>query len=311
MTKNLASLARAILQFVRQHRTGLGYLVSAAGLAALGVYLCRHRQMLVEAELTFNYPLLIASLLLMALTGAVPPLLWVRILRNAGGANLDWRTAFKTWFVSQLGRYLPGGVWNYMSRVVLCSQQGIAPVRTAFSLYLETVLILVAQVAAFLVTLPFWSHRAAGLYWMLPVIPLGLMVIHPALLGRLLAWFNRARGQDGPPQLQLRIGWLATMLAGYLGAALVGGTAFYLLVCSIYPTPVALLPVMAGMVNVSATVGFLFLIAPGGLGVREGVLAFLLSLYLPAPVAVVTSLAARVWLSLAELLGLGAAWLLK
>ena len=74
--------------------------------------------------------------------------------------------------------------------------------------------------------------------------------------------------------------------------------------------PLSLLPVLAGIVNVSATVGFLVLIAPSGLGVREGVLAFLLSLYLPAPVAVTISLASRVWLTLAELMGLGFSLLL-
>jgi hypothetical protein len=301
----------SLLRFVKRHRTGLGYLVSGAGLVALSAYLYRHWQALAEAELAFDYPLLAFSLLLMTVSGLVPPFLWSRMMRHALRADLDWRTGFKIWYLSQITRYLPGGVWQYLSRVELCSQQGVAPTRTTLSLYLETILILIAQVTAFVVTLPFWTHRAAGLYWTVLVIPLGLVAVHPALISRTLAWIGRLRGQGDPLQIHLTAAWQATTLACYVVAALWGGTAFYLMVRSIYPVPLSLLPVLAGIVNVSATVGFLVLIAPGGLGVREGVLAFLLSLYLPAPVAVTISLASRVWLTLAELLGLGFSLLLQ
>jgi len=311
MKDSLGRLYRSFLHLVRRHRTGFGYLISAAGLAALGVYLYRNWQALAEADLTFNLPLLAASLLLMVLTGAVPPLLWGRIMRDALQADLGWRVAYRIWFVSQISRYLPGGVWNYLSRVVQCSRQGIPAGRTTLSLYLEIVLILVAQIGAFLLTLPFWPQRVTNLYWLLLVIPVGLAAVHPAVLRPVLGWLAQVRGQREPVPLRLTTGWLLATLAGYLGAALVGGTAFYLLVRSIYPIRSALLPVLAGMVNVSATVGFLVLIAPSGLGVREGVLAFLLSLYLPAPVAVAIALASRVWLAAAELLGLATALMLR
>jgi hypothetical protein len=311
MKERLGRLLRAVIVFARRHRTGLGYAISGAGLAALGLYLYLNWQVLAGAELSFDAPRLAASLLLMTLVGAVPPLLWARIMRDALGIELGWRAGYWIWTVSQVSRYLPGGVWNYLSRVVLCSREGIPAVRTTLSLYLEIVLILVAQIGAFVLTLPFWPQQVAPLYWTLLIIPLGLSAVHPAVLGRVLGWLARVRGEREPVPLRLSTGWLLDTLPGYLGAALVGGAAFYLLVSSIYRVPLALLPVLAGVVNISTTVGFLVLIAPSGLGVREGVLAFLLSLYLAAPVAVTIALASRVWLAVAELLGLGIALLLK
>jgi uncharacterized membrane protein YbhN (UPF0104 family) len=48
-------------------------------------------------------------------------------------------------------------------------------------------------------------------------------------------------------------------------------------------------------------VGLLAFVAPGGLGVREGVLAALLSGLLPGGMAVVVALASRVWITAVEL----------
>ena len=56
-------------------------------------------------------------------------------------------------------------------------------------------------------------------------------------------------------------------------------------------------------------VGLLAFLTPGGLGVREGALALLLSPFLPVPLPTVVALLARVWWTVAELISVATAML--
>jgi hypothetical protein len=68
---------------------------------------------------------------------------------------------------------------------------------------------------------------------------------------------------------------------------------------------------VAASFPVAWIVGLVAVAAPGGLGVREGVLAALLSGVLPGGMAVVVALASRVWLTGVELLCAAVAWRLR
>jgi hypothetical protein len=54
-------------------------------------------------------------------------------------------------------------------------------------------------------------------------------------------------------------------------------------------------------------IGYLSLLTPSGLGVREGILALLLTEVFAAPLPTVIAIVARLWMVLAELLGAGVA----
>jgi uncharacterized membrane protein YbhN (UPF0104 family) len=47
--------------------------------------------------------------------------------------------------------------------------------------------------------------------------------------------------------------------------------------------------------------GFVVIFAPGGLGVREGMMTLLLSSIIPTPLAIAISFVARVWMTLFEI----------
>jgi hypothetical protein len=52
-------------------------------------------------------------------------------------------------------------------------------------------------------------------------------------------------------------------------------------------------------------IGYLSLLTPSGLGVREGILALLLTEVFAAPLPTIIAIVARLWMVLAELLGAG------
>ena len=53
------------------------------------------------------------------------------------------------------------------------------------------------------------------------------------------------------------------------------------------------------------------LIAPGGLGVREGIFALLLNPILPGALNIVASLLSRIWITVSELLLFGSIFLIE
>jgi uncharacterized membrane protein YbhN (UPF0104 family) len=57
---------------------------------------------------------------------------------------------------------------------------------------------------------------------------------------------------------------------------------------------------MAGALAFANLLGLIAIFAPGGLGVREGILVYFLSYVMPGPVAVVLSVLSRLWMTLIE-----------
>ena len=81
----------------------------------------------------------------------------------------------------------------------------------------------------------------------------------------------------------------------------IGGIGFYLFVDSVYSVSSRHLPFLTGALAISTTLGLAALFAPSGLGVREGVLAFLLSSIMPSSVAVILAVLTRLWVTLIEI----------
>jgi uncharacterized membrane protein YbhN (UPF0104 family) len=59
--------------------------------------------------------------------------------------------------------------------------------------------------------------------------------------------------------------------------------------------PSSALPSLIGAWSFSATVGLVSLFAPYGLGVKEGILTLLLSMYMPTGTAAAVAILSRIW----------------
>jgi uncharacterized membrane protein YbhN (UPF0104 family) len=78
------------------------------------------------------------------------------------------------------------------------------------------------------------------------------------------------------------------------------GFGFFLLVASLYQVTIGQMPSFVFAISMSFIAGLLAFFVPAGIGVREGVLVFLLSFWLPAPVAAAAAIMARVILAIGE-----------
>lgn len=237
---------------------------------------------------------------------------WRRMVRT-WGSTLPLGSAAQIWFVSNLGRYVPGKVWQIGAMGVLAQRAGVAPeAAVGSSLVLAIVNILAGLVvilgrgsgALAVMQLPAAMTIAAS------AAALAATVALPWLLPAFVRGFNAVTGrQVRVPQVPL-----GAILSAFVGCALawVGyGIAFAIFAGALVPAPAAA-TTNAHIVAfaLSYLAGYLAVFAPGGIGVRELSLAALLTAWLgygsgDAGVLVLTS---RVWLTVLEVLP-GAAFL--
>jgi uncharacterized membrane protein YbhN (UPF0104 family) len=233
--------------------------------------------------------------------------LLIDVWRRLVGASASvpfWRAAH-VFFVSSLGKYVPGKVWALGAMAVLARREGVPAAVGASAAILNQLVNLAAGFVVVAVTgaraLPVMWPAAA---WAVPVFAaLGALalVALPVALPRLTATVARRLGRQDAAVVTPGALWYA--VASNAIAWFLYGAAFHLFVLALgvggggdWLTSVA---VFTG----SYVLGYLFLLAPGGIGVREVVMgAALTGLHLATPAqAAVVAFGSRLWLTVLEI----------
>jgi glycosyltransferase 2 family protein len=247
--------------------------------------------------------------LLLVVSYALVAGLWGLALGRAAGTPLA--AGARIWFLSNLARYVPGNVWSYVGAVELARREGVAR-RTTLAVMALTQILSVG--VALLVGLPvLLAERARlGRPALLGAVVVAVVAAAAASFRhRLLALARRRVPGLEPGDLTPSAGTVALLVVGYAVYWAVTGLAFAALVASLYPLAAGDVPLVVAAYAAAYAAGFLSLLTPAGLGVREGVLAVALAPVLPAGPALVVALLSRVWMMLAELAGAGVTQLLN
>ncbi len=96
-------------------------------------------------------------------------------------------------------------------------------------------------------------------------------------------------------------GQILEILLLLVGDWIIFGVGVYLLLNSFYAIEFNQTVILCGIFAISVIVGIFSFFVPAGLGVREGVQSYLLSLFIPVSMAILISLVMRVWMTLGEL----------
>jgi uncharacterized membrane protein YbhN (UPF0104 family) len=218
---------------------------------------------------------LAGSFVLAAIATVATALIWLAILNSLGvKTQLRWAGLF---FQAQLGKYIPGSVWQYAGRAALGRTQGIPGRQLGASLAVE----FAASAAAAGATVGFL------LGWWGAAVVLAVAVV-------LVAAHRRSNARR-PTVLAVA---LATPL--YLPVWLLLGASFWLCARGLVAVPAADLALYMGAFAVAWLAGLLAVYAPGGLGVREAVLVALLSGRIGAADALVVAAASRIVITLVD-----------
>ncbi|AMM21707.1 hypothetical protein AX769_18080 [Frondihabitans sp. PAMC 28766] len=221
-------------------------------------------------------PLSIVIGLVLAIAATYATFLSWRELMRGAGHPLALMAAQRVFFLSQIGKYIPGSIWAIAAQADLGREHRV-PVVKSVAVGLLTLLVSCgAGVCVAAASLPFVIPDALSKYWFVIVfVPIALAALHPAVLGLVMRLASRVMKRDFGtirlplPSVAKAFGWavIAWILFGAhiatLSAALIrlDGHTFVLAI---------------GGYSLAWLVGFLVFFLPAGLGGREAVLTALL-----------------------------------
>jgi uncharacterized membrane protein YbhN (UPF0104 family) len=225
--------------------------------------------------------------------------LWVSLLHGAG-VRPPAREAFSVFFVTQLGKYLPGAIWPVVAQMEWGRRWGSSRRPMLAVNILLLALVTVTGLLVGLALLPWSSGDGLARYWwtLLFVLPL-LATLHPRVVPALL---DRALALVGRPALGLRLtgrsmvqalGWCAAMWC-FMGLHL------WVMTHALGATGVTAWAAATGAMALGWAAGLIVIPAPAGAGVREAVLVATLAAQVGSSPALAVAVASRVLLLLAD-----------
>ncbi len=283
--------------------------VVMVAVVAFGAFLvARNWAGLRAAVSAVGWPVMLLSAVLAVLGTASVERIWVELLR-ASGAHLRERAAATAFFVSQIGKYLPGSLWPVVAQMEFGRRSGIAR-RVMFG---ANVIMLAVVAATGLLTgavlLPGASTDGLRTYWWVFLfLPPLLASLHPRTIPWVLDTVLRLVHRE-PLGQRLEGGRTARAVGwGFVTWALLGTHLWAMTAALGGGSLRGLLSAVGGMALAFAA-GLLFPLAPAGAGVRDAVLTLTLTPTIGSTQALAVALASRVILVVADVLlaALGAA----
>lgn len=236
---------------------------------------------------------------------------WRMILGGLGGP-LPYRAAAPIWFLSNIVRYIPGNIWQFLGMAELAHEAGVPRIVTLTSIVLHQVISTAVGVvlAACYFALFDDGEWLRYLRPLLLLAPLGLFLLQPRLLDAVL---NRLLRRLGRPPVRISLTWRQVwlLIGRYIVVWAMMGLSFAALVRGLAPVEWPAATYLVASWAAAYVIGYLTLLTPAGLGVREGALALLLMPVVPAGVAAVIAIVARLWMVAGEVLGAGAALVVR
>lgn len=265
-----------------------------------------HRDAFAHTRIDFvAAPIILASVITIA-TYAYMVLTWTRTMRW-WGATLHFREAWRIWALSNLARFIPGGVWQFAGMAGLAARAGTSPVAATGGVVLQQLVVLVSGLAVTAAFLPALAIPHFPLsYGSALVIALGALALTAILLPHAATLMQRltARLFSRPVLFpSMRAGSVASYSAALIVPWLAYGIAFWLFARGIVGDRAPGIPLSIASFTAAYVWGIIWVPAPSGLGVREAALVALLTPQLGADVAVILAIGSRIWLTGVEIIG--------
>ena len=270
----------------------IGIATGAVGAAFVVKIFVDHREE-VAATAGEAQPMLIVGAFIFGLAAMTGIGITWRAALSVLGSQVGILSALRGYFVGQLGKYVPGGVWAIMGRGEWARAEGVPGAIAYSSVILSMGSAYLSALLLGLALLPFSQlGEASGevpIAIVLVLLPIGFMLIHP----RFVRWVLSALRRISKRELLVAIptwGESASLVVRQLPSWLLIGMANYLIAVGFGASGNAINVIAA--TAISWVIGFLALPVPGGIGVREAVFVALAS-SLPIGIAATVALVAR------------------
>ncbi len=180
-------------------------------------------------------------------------------------------------FLSQLGKYIPGKVWTISGRIGLCVREGLDPPQSSSAVIYEQLMLLIASSTIGVLGGFFWLHEVSSfsLPALLILTPVVFSIAHPYVVQHLIFIVCRLVKRE-PFIINMSGRVYLSVLLLYAAGHVALGMSFFFAIGILTELPFQISPFVTCVFAASWAVGYASLLAPAGFGVREGLLLALL-----------------------------------
>lgn len=259
-----------------------------------------------------NWNFLVVGFFFLIITNLLSSVTWWQILKGLG-EKVSFIIAFRVWVISNTGRLIPGVIWQYLGRIEMSYRALKVPrYKTSTSILIETTLVLVTGIILSFPLIFFQSNTILSRVLFLLTLLL-LVILHPKILNRGLSLISKyifRKQRLFKKHLLFKEIFLYFLL--YLINFVLHAAALFFVIKGFVPSfslikIVELIPIY----SMSWVIGFITIFAPGGLGVTDLSLSYLLSPIIPLGQASAVALLYRLISIIAELIVFTIAWQIK
>lgn len=254
------------------------------------------------SEIEFNLLYLAISIIIYITHILINATIWFLITKQ-NSCDLSYFESIKIRIFSDFGKYIPGKIFAYGILFYSYDQKAISKKKIIICSFQELITGTVAAIIIAFVSVYFSEIEILEKYNLIFIglAFICLIIIHPRILGylsnRILKIFKRE-----PIEIPGNYGQVIFILFLFIISWLVFGMGFYFFINSFYSYSISYFLFTTGAFAVAGLIGFIALFAPAGLGVREGVLVFILSYIFPAAISAVVAIISRLWMTVCELI---------
>ncbi|MCT2584021.1 flippase-like domain-containing protein [Actinophytocola gossypii] len=233
---------------------------------------------------------------------------WRTMLADLG-APLPARVAGRVYLLGQLGKYLPGSVWSFVAQAELARDHAVSRRVTVTGGVLGLLLAVGTGVVTAFVALPLGGGSGAlvAYWWVVLVVPAGLVLLHPRVIGPLLDRVLRLLRRE-PLVRRPSYRGMVTAAGWYALSWLLLGLHCWLLMLGFGAPAGTSLPVAVGGLTLAFCLGLIVVPAPAGAGVREVALVLAFAPVLGPGASLAVALISRIMLTVLDFVLAGAVW---
>jgi len=237
-------------------------------------------------------------------------LVWRRVIESLG-PRARLRDVFVWYQIGNLGKYIPGGVFQVVGRGELATRGGVprSAAYNSVALSMGATYICGGLVAAILLPFVLLEHGSIGnTWWVFLVIPIGLAALHPKILGKMFIIAEKAFGGS---EERVVPSWSASvkLVAWHAPGWFLNGVACWVTALCFDTGAPFFTIVFAGII--SWVGGFLVIFVPSGLGVREAIFVLIASVSMTSSTAATVAIVSRLVFVVGDLVGAFAATVVR
>lgn len=253
---------------------------------------------------SISIPLLILSLVLFVVYFFLRAHLWMMILGD-NSKHLSFKENLLYWSTSELKRYIPGNIWSLISRTKSFERETLSKKQVLVFIAHEAIIICLSSLIISLFYL--WNFRNNEILkysvlfftiisFCIFIFSINLSKLFPKV-NKFTRFLNLMLLNNGP------FANFKILLFGIL-TFFVFGLASYLSVVSLFYIDIKNILILISLFNLSFFIGYISLITPMGLGVREAASTAGLAFFILNSFAAISSVFIRIIFIISELLSL-------